>query len=300
MLSIVAFEAVARHGSFSRAGRELHVTQGAISHRIRALEAEVGATLLVRTSRKVRLTEAGQILLRASVDALNRLRAGLAEVEAASDTGRVIVSCSPSFAIRWLVPHLGDLRRVAPEVDVHVSAADELVEPRVGAIDVCIRFGAGDYAGVTCEKLVAESITPVCSPLFLEQNRLREPRDLLACRLLHDDVLVDHLHHVGWTEYLAAADVACSHPTGVRFSHSHLALDAAASGQGAALARRALIRRQLEAGQLVTPFAFALPSELTYWLVTPKAPAPRRSTMRFVDWLRRALREEHLEPNPPS
>lgn len=296
LTGLITFEAVARHLSFSKAGRELHVTQGAISHRIRALEEELGVVLLARTSRKVRLTEPGRVLLRATAEAFARLRAGITEMEAVGNPKRVTVSCSPSFAIRWLVPHLGDLRAHAPEVDLHVSAEDTLVEPDVALIDACIRFGGGGYTGVDVERLTHEVATAVCSPLYLEREQLRHPRDLARCRLLHDDVLSGHTLHVGWREWLDAAGLAEFVPApGLHFSHSHLALDAAAAGQGVAIARRTLVRRQIASGLLVAPFDTSVESGLTYWLVTPRGTPMKGAMARFRDWLRVAIRAESNE-----
>lgn len=287
---LAAFDAVARHLSFSRAGRELSVTQGAISHRIRGLEEELDTRLLTRTSRHVGLTEPGRVLFRATQEAFARLRAGLDEMDRARNPRRVTVSCSPSFAIRWLVPNLGDLSRAEPDIDVHVSAEDTLVEPRAGVIDACIRFGPGGYDGVEAERLREERVTPVASPLYLERHAVRRPEDLSRCRLLHDEVLASHADHVGWREWLERAGLdGLEEDEGMHFSHSHLALMAATSGQGVALARRSLVERELEDGHLVAPFSLELPSALTYWLITPKGTPPSPSMARFRAWLFAAL-----------
>lgn len=296
LAGLVAFEVVARKLSFSAAGRELHLTQGAVSHRIRTLEEELGVRLFERSARRVELTREGEALRRATTEAFARLRLGLDEVASLQSDKRLTVSCSPSFAIRWLVPHLGSLRAVAPELDVHIAAQDELVSPGSGAIDVCIRFGPGGYSGLRTERLLAEAITPVCSPSYAERLRLRRPADLRRCDLLHDDVLLHHPDHVGWPEWFAHAGVVHDEPTrGTRFSHAHLALDAAAAGHGVALGRRALTVAARRAGLLVTPFASALPSRLTYWFLTPRVPQRPRAVQAFRDWLVHALAAEQVE-----
>ena len=289
LAGLVAFEAVARRLSFSAAGRELHVTQGAVSHRIRTLEEELGVRLFERNPRRVELTIEGAALHRATGDAFARLRLGLEEVASLQADARLTVSCSPSFAIRWLVPHLGSLRQVAPDLDVHIAAQDELVPPGAGAIDVCIRFGPGGYPGLRAERLLAEAVTPVCSPRYAERLGLRAPSDLLRCDLLHDDVLLDHPDHLGWTEWFAHAGLAREPVRGTRFSHAHLALDAAAAGHGVALGRRALTIAARRSGLLVTPFSSTLTSRLTYWLLTPRVPRRPEAVGRFHEWLVGAL-----------
>lgn len=295
LTGLVAFEVVARRLSFSAAGRELHLTQGAISHRIRTLEEELGVRLFERSARRVELTREGEALRQAATDAFARVRLGLEEVASLQADARLTVSCSPSFAIRWLLPHLGALREAAPEIDVHLAAQDELVNPGAGAIDVCIRFGPGGYAGLRAERLLDEAVTPVCSPSYAERLRLRKVADLRRCDLLHDDVLVGHPAHVGWTEWFA--HVGLDHPEperGTRFSHAHLALDAAAAGHGVALGRRALTVAARRSGLLVTPFAAALPSRLTYWFLTPRVPRRPEAVARLHDWIVKAVAADHV------
>lgn len=295
LAGLVAFEVVARRLSFSAAGRELHVTQGAISHRIRTLEEELGVRLFERSARRVELTREGVALRQAATDAFARLRLGLDEIANMHADSRLTVSCSPSFAIRWLVPHLGHIRQVAPELDVHIAAQDELVSPGSGAIDVCIRFGPGGYPGLRSERLLAEAVTPVCSPSYAERLRLRKPADLRRCDLLHDDVLLDHPTHVGWPEWFAHAGLEHPDPTrGTRFSHAHLALDAATAGHGVALGRRALTIAARRSGLLVTPFADALPSRLTYWFLTPHVPRRPDAVARLYAWIAQALAADHV------
>lgn len=289
---LITFDAVARHLSFSRAGRELYITQGAVSHRIRALEEELDVVLFTRTSRKVALTEAGHVLFHATREALARLRAGLAELDSLNAPSRVSVSCSPSFAIRWLVPHLGDFRAAVPDVELHICAEDELREPGSETIDVCIRFGPGGYRGVEAEQLTREKVTPVCSPLYLERHTLERPEDLERCLLLHDDVLADHAGHVGWAEWLAASGADVSGDRGLHFSHSHMALDAAIAAQGVALARRSLVRTALRQRQLVAPFELSLESGLNYWLITRRSAPSSRPVADFRAWLLATLGEE--------
>lgn len=283
-----AFEAVARLGSFSRAGRELGVTQSAVSHRVRALEAQLGAALFVRQARSVALTEKGRALAEHAHEGFARLREGLEALQRLDEAGVLTISCSPSFAIRWLVPRLPALTAAHPELRVRLDADDRLAEPGRGGIDACLRYGAGRYPGVRHRRLAREEVFPVCAPAL---EGLRRPRDLKRHVLLHDSVLREHPGRVGWRRWLEAAGVAGLDPdAGPRFSHAHMAIEAAIAGQGVALGRTTLVAADLAAGRLVRPFDVALESGLAYWLLTPKSAAPPPRVVAFERWLLREAR----------
>lgn len=280
-----AFEAVARHKSFTRAARELHVTQSAISHRVRALEEQLGAPLFVREGKSVALTDAGRVLDEAVRDAFALLRDATRRLERTHEA-TLTVSCSPSFAIRWLVPRLPSFRARHPELDLRIAADDRLVLPGRGGIDACLRYGPGDYDGVEHTRLAVERIAPVASPVLLERVPLREPADLAAHVLLHDEVLRDHPGRVGWRRWLEAAGARDVDPDrGPRFSHAHMALEAAVAGQGVALGRTTLVSRDLSEGRLVRPLSLELESGLAYWLLTPRGVTPPSPVRALAAWL---------------
>lgn len=285
---LLTFHHVAEASSFTRAARSLHVTQGAVSHRIRALERTLGFTLFRRGPRRVELTSEGAILARAAQDVFARLRSAMREVEAYTGRDTLTVSCSPSFALRWLVPHLVEFRDIAP-VGVRLVAEDRLVEPGTAGIDACIRYGPGGYPRVRERRLTEEHVIAVASPLLLERTPLREVGDLADHTLLHDEVLREHPGFVGWRRWLDEAGVrGIDARTGLRFSHAHLALDAAVAGHGVALARRTLVERDLAQGRLVAPLTEDVKSGLAYWLLTPDEPPPP-SLRTFSRWISRTL-----------
>ncbi len=289
--ALLTFDAAARLSSFSAAARELHVTQGAVSHRIRGLEEQLGVRLFDRTGRRVELTVEGRVLAAAVADALEHLRDGLDRLSSLQRDQQLMVSCSPSFAIRWLVPHLPQLRQQHPDLDVRISADDRIVQPGRAGIDVCIRYGPGGSSIGDELRLGVEQVTPVCSPRLLEgPPPLRSPADLAHQVLLHDDVLGSHPGRVGWTRWLAAAGADTVDPRpGPRFSHAHMAIEAAIAGQGVALARGILVSRDLAEGRLVAPFDVSVPSGLAYWIVTPAGQPPRPAVAAFRDWLVKAV-----------
>lgn len=286
LAGLEAFEAAARHGSFTAAARELHVTQSAVSHRIRALEEQLGMSLFVRVGRRIELTDGGHALADAVRDGFASLREGVRSLERLKG-GVLTVSCSPSFAIRWLVPHLPEFRALHPEVDVRIAADDRLVDPGRDGIDACLRYGAGGYPGLEHTRLAVERIGPVCSPVLLERGPpLRRVDDLAKHVLLHDEVLRTHPARIGWRRWLEAAGATQVDPDrGPRFSHAHMALEAAVAGQGLALGRTTLVARDVREGRLVRPFAFELESELAYWLLTPRGQSLTGPLRTLTEWL---------------
>jgi LysR family glycine cleavage system transcriptional activator len=202
--------------------------------------------------------------------------------------GLLTVSCSPSFAIRWLVPRLPELSQELPGVDVRVAADDRLVRPGQNGVDVCVRFGTGPYnGGVHAQRLTQERWTPVCNPSMLERLPLSTPAGLEHATLLHDEAHADTPGRVGWGEWLEAAGLDPRWADrGPRFSHAHMALDAALAGQGIALGRPTLVERDLAAGRLVAPFPDRVtPSNLSYWLITDPSAQARPCVRAFGAWL---------------
>lgn len=288
--ALAAFEAVARHGSFTRAARELAVTQSAVSHRVRGLEQQLGVTLLVRSTREVTPTEAGATLAEGVRRGLTAIRDTLQRIEERREGESLAVSCSPSFAIRWLVRHLYRYREKQPATRVHIAAADELVSPGVAGIDVCIRFGAGRYPGLSVTRLSTEEVFPVASPSLIAHTPLRSESQLADHQLLHHDVMRDHPEHVSWARWLSPrARRRVDAEAGQRFSHAHMALEAALAGQGVALGRTTLVADDLREGRLVAPLRRRVPSGLAYWFLSTRAGADEPRISAFLDWLRRAL-----------
>jgi LysR family glycine cleavage system transcriptional activator len=284
--AIRAFEAAARHLSFTKAAEELFVTQAAISHQIKALEAALGLQLFRRFNRRLMLTDAGQAYLPPLREALDGIAAATERLRAAEQTGSLKVSVLPSFAAKWLLPRLSRFRERHPEIDVLVSASNALVDFAREEADIAIRYGFGRYPGLEVEFLMGDRIFPVCSPKLLETGPpLRGPADLRHHTLLHDaDALADESE--SWRVWLEAAGVSGVDPSrGPGFSDSSMLLQAAVDGQGVALGRSALAALDLEAGRLVQPFGPSIPSNLSYFIVTQRGAGERPKVRLFHDWL---------------
>jgi LysR family transcriptional regulator, glycine cleavage system transcriptional activator len=281
LTGLKAFEAAARHLSFTRAAEELYVTQTAISHQIRALEDRLGVQLFRRLPRGLLLTEEAQRYLPAVRDAFDLIAAATDRLVAVSSSGTLTVSVLPSFASKWLVPRLGRFRVACPDIDLRISTSSHLVDFSREDVDVGIRMGRGVYPGLRVDWLFGESLVPVCSPELLEGPQpLRRPDDLRHHALLHED------DYAGWELWLELAGVQ-SIPVrrGPIFTDGAMVVQAAADGQGVALARRQLAAGDLAAGRLVQPFDVSIPQDLAYYLVCPEASAERPKVRRFREWL---------------
>lgn len=278
-----AFEAAARHESFTRAAEELHVTQGAVSRHVKNLEERLGRSLFLRGPQGLSLTEAGTAYLPAVRDAFDRLAAAT-ELLRRPDGSRVLtVSVSPNFASKWLVHRLGDFAQSHADIDLRVAAQTEHVDLAAGAgdVDVGIRHGDGRWTGLHVTRLVGEEVYPVLSPALLAAGPpLATPDDLRHYTLLRD------LSSNDWPAWLASAGAQGVDGTrGPYFNFTSMALDAAVTGQGVALARRALATHDLLTGRLVRPFAHTLTSVRGYFVVCLPARADEPKIVRFRDWL---------------
>jgi LysR family transcriptional regulator, glycine cleavage system transcriptional activator len=278
--ALKAFEAAARHESFTRAADELCVTQGAVSHQVKALEAELGLKLFNRQRQRLVITEAGRSYLATVRDALDRIADGTERLVRRQNTGVLTVSTSPNFAAKWLVHRLSRFAQEHPAVDLRVSASLHHIDFAREDIDVAIRHGDGNESGLHVTRLCAEELFPVCSPALLNGRRRLDPADLKEAVLLHVN---DRQDWKKWLEAAGIKDVDLSR--GPILNQASMAIDAAADGQGIALARTALAVWDLLAGRLVRPFGLALPVPYAYWIVCPKATANLPKIVAFSDWL---------------
>jgi LysR family glycine cleavage system transcriptional activator len=282
--SIRAFEAAARHLSFTLAAEELNVTQSAVSHQIKGLEERLGTRLFRRLNRKLLLTDEGQAYLPDVRDALDRLASATERIMAGDASGALNVSVLPSFAARWLVPRLRRFRALHPEIDVRVSATEHLVDFAREHVDLAIRFGNGDYRDLYVEQILHEDIFPVCSPELLDGDHpLREPNDLRHHTLLHDQM---DATCPDWRDWLRTAGVTGVDPArGPYFNDSSMLLQAAADGQGVALGRSALAAGEIAAGRLVRPFDLKFTRDKAYYFVCPINGEDRPKVAAFRHWL---------------
>jgi LysR family glycine cleavage system transcriptional activator len=284
-----SFEAAARHLSIVRAADELNVTPAAVSHQVKVLERFLGVTLLDRTNRTLILTEAGQACLPDIHDFFKGLADAIGMIGTIGRSGVLTVSVAPSFAAKWLLPRLHRFQTANPDIDVRVSASMELVDFGSADVDLSIRYGGGNYPGLLVERLLNESVFPVCSPKLLEgRPGLRDPGQLRHHTLLHDDSPDDDESCPTWEMWLRAAGVRdVDHTRGPRFNQSSLVLEAAVLGRGVALAKSAIAAADLAAGTVVKPFELSFPVGFAHYLVCPAGKAKLPKVGLFRDWLKR-------------
>lgn len=275
-----AFEAAARSESFTRAAAELNVTQGAVSHQVKALEDTLGLKLFHRERQRLILTEAGRDYLAVICDALDQIAAGTERLLRRQESGALTVSTSPDFAAKWLVNRLSRFAEKHPGVDLRVSAATHYVDFARDDVDIAIRHGDGNWPGLEIRRLYAERLFPVCSPkLVAGRNRITKAADLLKFPLLR---LEDAKN---WTRLFAAAGVKAAIGAGPVLNRASMLIDAAIDGQGIALARTALAAWDLINGRLVRPIDVSLRVANTYWIVYPKAASTIPKIAMFRDWV---------------
>ena len=283
-----AFEAAARHMSFSQAADELHVTPAAISHQIHALEQDLGVKLFHRMNRSIELTVSARVLLPGLSEAFAGIQSSVRRLRAHNDTGTLTVTASPSFAAKWLVLRLHRFQEQCFEVDVRISATDNVVDLTKGDFDIAIRYGAGHYPGLEVELLLKNEVFPACSPQLLAKSpALSTPDDLPLHDLIHDQAIERDPLVPTWPMWLKAAGVKnIPAATGLSFNNMHLALDAAIAGHGVVLAQSTIAAADLVAGRLVRLFSLALPDQFAYYIVTAPGALDRPKVRAFRDWLR--------------
>lgn len=256
-----AFDAAGRHQSYSKAGEELGLTHSAVSHRIRELESIVGQRLFERQGNRMAPTRDGKRLLGQVRNALGLLES-IFDVPAAAEKRAVKISVFPAVS-RWLVPRLGALRALHPDLDLRLDLSPEIVELGKG-IDAAIRYGVGPWPATEASLLAGEILFPVCSPDFLAAHKICAPEDLLDC------VLLRHPWH-SWAAWFEAAGVAAGEPAdGPYYSDSSLLVDAAAAGEGVALARGIGVADRLRDGLLVRPFDIHIADAHSHFFVRPE------------------------------
>jgi len=285
--ALQAFEAAARHGSFTRAAEELALTQGAVSRQVAALEAQLCVALFTRVRQRVALTLAGTSYAEEVREALSRLSAAtLAAMTLRGAGGTLALAILPTFGTRWLIPRLPAFFQRHPEVTIDFSSRIRPFDFAREGLDAAIHFGDRVWPGAVLHPLMGETIVPVASPALVASAPLREPADVLRVPLLHQST-----RPRAWAEWLQAQGLSPQRAlAGPSFEQFAMVAQAAVAGLGLAIVPRFLVEEELRAGLLVVPFDRPVESPQGYWLVYPQEKRDRPAVAAFRDWLLEACR----------
>jgi LysR family transcriptional regulator, glycine cleavage system transcriptional activator len=284
-----AFEAAARSVSFQAAAAQLFVTPAAVSHQVKHLEAYLGVKLFRRGNRTVELTTEGQALAASLSELFGMLELALDRATAPT-TANLRISTVESFAAKWLAPRLHRFHRDHPDLKVRIETGNEHADVARGAVDLAIRYGAGGYAGVSCERLMDAPVFPVCAPSLLEdeQRPLAKPEDLRNHTLLHDEGATGRPGVPDWAAWLKASGASRVDATrGPVFASIYLAQEAAVAGHGVALGVGPLVAEDLQSARLIRPFKHFLPNAYAFWIVRREDTDNHPAIDAFCQWLRR-------------
>ncbi|QHE85190.1 LysR substrate-binding domain-containing protein [Hydrogenophaga sp. BPS33] len=305
LTALRAFEAAARHLSLKRAGEELHVTPAAISHQVIQLESTLGVQLFLRGHKKVTLTPPGALLARKLSEGFEGMQRAVNEVRGSHQSESLAIITTPAFAYQCLMPRLHEFIEDHPNVDVRVTTRigqpagmgwthrGEILSVMGWAeeCDVVICLGLGDYPGMNVDRVLPLSITPLCSPDFLQRHlRAGDPTSLRGAPLLHDERGSIYEGEAFWDMWLRTAGVSgVDTSAGQRVSHFTFALDAAAASRGIVATTVELAKSKIDSGQLVAPFGLCVPWGPSYHLATTPTSADRVGVQAFRSWLLGAM-----------
>lgn len=285
LAAVRAFEAAARHGSFTRAGNELGLTQAAVSYQIKVLEERVGQPLFRRKPRGVELTQVGRVLSKKTGDALNLIADSFAEAQGNAQ-GTLTMSVIPTFATNFLAERLGQFQIAHPGIAVRLEVSDTLVDFHSGIIDVAIRSGRGDWPDLECHKLIDVEFTPMLSPALADSiGGIARPEDLLKLPILGG---LDPW----WTRWFDAVGIDASDIGDLpsqTFGPQVLEATAAVAGHGVAMVTPALFQNAVRTGQLIRPFDISCSDGTAYWITYSHAFRNTPKIKAFRTWLAREV-----------
>ncbi|MFN3985433.1 MAG: LysR family transcriptional regulator [Rhodocyclaceae bacterium] len=280
--ALIAFEASARHLSFTRAAAALSLTQSAVCKQVAALEAYLGVPLFNRVKKRIALTEAGQVYARQVGAGLDRLERDTVSIMHHRGAGDVLeLAVIPTFATRWLIPRMPDFQRRHPGITINFTTRSEPFLFTDTPFDAAIHFGSAVWPGASSTFLFGEEVVPVAAPPLWAAHPCDGPADVARLPLLHQSARLD-----AWRDWFDAVGVRPSVPiVGPRFELFYMLVEAVRAGLGVALVPRFLVESELASGDLVAPFPQGLVSSSAYYLVCPEGRQDRAALRHFADWL---------------
>jgi LysR family glycine cleavage system transcriptional activator len=288
LTAVRAFEAAARHQSFTKAAEELGMTQAAVSYQVKVLEDRLGKALFVRLPKKVELSETGRRLAPAVAAAFQGLHVAFAELKE-TDDAVLAATVVHTFATNWLVPRLGAFQQQHPEIAVRIDLSGRKVDFTREEFDIGIRGGRGKWPGLRSDQLIPIAFTPLCSPDFVARHGpWAMPADMLRAPRLdaHDE------WWRLWCQVAGVAEIPAAVPSNVSLDVQSLLGTAAIAGQGIAMLMPAFFTADLAAGRLVQPFDLMATDNTAYWLVYPETRKNVRKIRAFRDWILGELKRQ--------
>ena len=287
------FILAARRGSFTSAAKELCLTQSALSRQIQVLEAEVGEPLFVRTTRALRLTEAGMKLDRVAEAMLDQLDTCVAQIRRGSEKKRVTVSSFSSFISMWLIPRLGAFHAAHPDIDLHFQATDRFVDLDNEDVDVAIRFCAPELMPASGELLIQEEVYPVCSSAFAAAHAIAPDTTFVfeGQTLLLQESTTSLYPWSSWAPWLPDRGTAAT-INSLRFTNHDQIIQATMLGQGVALGRRVLIEHLVRSGMLLRLSTTGIVPPQAYCLLVAERAKHLPEVAIFSEWLKAEMRSK--------
>jgi LysR family glycine cleavage system transcriptional activator len=281
------FHTAATHLSFKDAALTLSVTQAAISQQVRGLEDRLGTKLFLRSHRQITLTRDGQMLHSHTTAGFKALEEGVSRLKIDSDPHTLKVSVLPSFASLWLVPRLGDFNKQHPEISVLLLPDNALTDFKTQDIDICVRYGPGQYQDVESVPLMGDQLYAACHPSYQKEKNIEQLSDLNNCLLL-EDARPD----MNWEYWLTHIGIATDHyPSALKYEGSNLVVEGALASQGIALVRHSLAAKFIHSGALVKLFNQHVSSDFIYCLVAPEQHFKRKKVRLFRAWIEAEIAE---------
>lgn len=286
--SLQAFRCAAENLSFKVAAQQLNVTPTAISQQIKTLEQHLDIKLFKRLTREVVLTPEGEQLLPYISNAFSSLEQGVAKLTLDPQPNRLMLTTLPSFASRWLVPRLGNFQQQYKDLSIHLSPSLGISSFVGSELDLAIRFGTGEYPGLSTKLLLKDYLLPVCHPDIIKPD-FPVTQQLSKLDLLEDDSMDMENSHPMFLQ--ALGEHYKQQPSKLRVSDSSMLVEALLCGQGIALLRYSLVYDLLQRGQLICPIPIYLKSEFDFYLVAPQANFKRPKVIKFENWIRKEIKQ---------
>ncbi|WP_456296738.1 LysR substrate-binding domain-containing protein [Vibrio sp. AK197] len=278
------FYMAAQQGSFKLAAQKLFVTPAAVSQQIRQLEEWLGVDLFTRHHREIRLTHEGQTLYRQAEKGFSYIQDGIRLINQDPTPNQLSISTVPSFAQHWLVPRIRQFREQYPDLAMLIEPTDQLVKFQDSSIDLCIRYGRGEYDNLESEWLMDEVLYPVCNPIYQKEKQIYRLEDLSKADLL-EDIWPD----IDWHTWLDNVGIMHNDRSTMRYNGSLYVLEGALSLQGVALVKHSIVQRYLKEEKLVRIGDVAIKPHFGYYACAPKGYFKREKVIQFMHWMKREI-----------